>query len=72
MPVSPSAHRGRRPDPALHALWRQRLVRFGRSGLSAAAFCAPRGRPTPRLLRLATTIARLARSTGYPQRRAAR
>jgi transposase len=40
MPVSPSARRGRRPDPALHARWRQRLARFDRSGLSAAAFCA--------------------------------
>ena len=31
---------GRRPDPALRALWQQRLTRFARSGLAAAAFCA--------------------------------
>jgi hypothetical protein len=47
MPVSPSAHRGRRPDPALHARWRQLFARFDRSGLSAAAFCAREGVPLP-------------------------
>lgn len=37
----PSASRpGRRPVPALHDLWRQRLARFDSSGLSATAFCA--------------------------------
>ena len=47
MPVSPSARRGRRPDPALHARWRQLFARFDRSGLSAAAFCAREGVPLP-------------------------
>jgi hypothetical protein len=45
--VSPSAHRGRRPDPALHARWRQLFARFDRSGLSAVAFCAREGVPLP-------------------------
>ena len=45
MPVSSSACRGRRPDPALHARWRQRLARFDRSGLSVAAFCVREGVP---------------------------
>jgi hypothetical protein len=31
---------GRRPDPALHALWQQRLQLFETSGLSVSAFCA--------------------------------
>ena len=38
---------GRRPDPVLQDLWRQRLLRFGRSGLSAVAFCAKEGVSTP-------------------------
>jgi transposase len=32
--------RGARPDPHLEQLWRQRLERWQRSGLSARAFCA--------------------------------
>jgi transposase len=40
MPALSSARPGRRPDPALEDLWRQRLQRFERSGLSAVAFCA--------------------------------
>jgi hypothetical protein len=40
MPATSSARPGRRPDPALRNLWQQRLLRFERSGLSAAAFCA--------------------------------
>jgi hypothetical protein len=47
MPVSPSVRRGRHPDPALHARWRQRLARFDNSGLSAVAFCAREGVPLP-------------------------
>ena len=47
MPVSPSARRGRRPDPALHARWRQLFAHFDRSGLSAAAFCTREGVPLP-------------------------
>ena len=31
---------GRRPDPALRALWQQRLQQFEKSGLSVSAFCA--------------------------------
>jgi transposase len=31
--------RGRRPDPACEQRWRDRLVRFHRSGLTVAAFC---------------------------------
>ena|ERR1700728_1226220 len=40
MPASSSDRPGRRPDPALEDLWRDRLLRFERSGLSAVAFCA--------------------------------
>lgn len=40
MPASPSSPPGRRPDPAVRALWQERLHRFEKSGLSAAAFCA--------------------------------
>jgi transposase len=40
MPTPVSAPPGRRPDPALHALWQQRLARFDQAGLTAAAFCA--------------------------------
>ena len=47
MPDPSSSRRGRRPDPALHHLWRQRLARFERSGLSAPAFCAHEGVPLP-------------------------
>src|SRR4051794_39769298 len=43
MPVLSSRRPGRRPDPALEDLWRQRLQRFERSGLSALAFCADEG-----------------------------
>jgi transposase len=39
MSATSSARPGRRPDPALHDLWRQRLQRFERSGLTAVAFC---------------------------------
>jgi transposase len=47
MPSTSSARPGRRSDPALAALWRQRLRRFDRSGLSAVAFCAKEGVSTP-------------------------
>jgi transposase len=48
--LTPSSERpGRRPDPALLDLWRQRLQRFERSGLSAVAFCAKEGVSTPSL-----------------------
>jgi hypothetical protein len=47
MPVSPSARRGRRPDPAVHSRWRQLFAHFDRSGLSAVAFCAREGVPLP-------------------------
>jgi transposase len=40
MPATTSARPGRRPDPALPELWRQRLLRFASSGLSVPAFCA--------------------------------
>jgi transposase len=46
MPASQS-HLGRRPDPALSALWQQRLLRFERSGLSVSAFCDHEGVSTP-------------------------
>ena len=42
-----SLHPGRRSDPALQRLWRQRLQRFERSGLAAVAFCAKEGVSTP-------------------------
>ena len=47
MSATASARPGRRPDPALHDLWRQRLQRFERSGLSAAAFCVKEGVSPP-------------------------
>jgi transposase len=47
MPASQSPHVGRRPDPALSALWQQRLQRFERSGLSVSAFCDREGVSTP-------------------------
>jgi transposase len=47
MPASSTARRGRRPDPALHEQWRQRLARFDSSGLSVTAFCAREGVPLP-------------------------
>src|SRR5690349_22945378 len=40
---------GRRPNPDLADLWRQRLLRFERSGLSALAFCAKEGVSAPSL-----------------------
>jgi transposase len=43
MPALSSLRPGRRPDPALEDLWRQRLQRFERSGLSAVAFCDNEG-----------------------------
>ena len=47
MPEPSSARPRRRPDPALEHLWRQRLLRFERSGLSAVAFCATEGVSAP-------------------------
>jgi transposase len=47
MPASSSERPGRRPNSALQDLWRQRLQRFERSGLSAVAFCAKEGVSTP-------------------------
>lgn len=47
MPLPSSVRPGRRPDPALQDLWRQRLLRFERSGLSAVAFCAKEGVSAP-------------------------
>jgi hypothetical protein len=47
MPALSSARPGRRPDPALEDLWRQRLQRFERSDLSAVAFCAKEGVSVP-------------------------
>jgi transposase len=47
MSVPQSSRPGRRPDPALHTLWQQRLLRFERSGLSVAAFCNREGFSTP-------------------------
>src|SRR3954469_5976903 len=47
MPARSSVCPGRRPDPALEDLWRQRLLRFERSGLSAVAFCAQEGVSAP-------------------------
>jgi transposase len=43
MPAPSSERPGRRPDHSLEDLWRQRLQRFERSGLSAVAFCAKEG-----------------------------
>jgi transposase len=47
MPATSSERPGRRPNSALQDLWRQRLQRFERSGLSAVAFCAKEGVSTP-------------------------
>jgi hypothetical protein len=47
MPAPSSERPGRRPDPALHDLWRQCLQRFERSGLSAVAFCTKEGVSAP-------------------------
>ena len=38
---------GRRPDPTLHTLWQERLLRFEHSGLSVAAFCDREGVSAP-------------------------
>ena len=42
MPSSASRP-GRRPDPATHHLWQQRLDRFRKSGLAVADFCQREG-----------------------------
>jgi hypothetical protein len=42
MPSSAS-RAGRRPDPATHRLWQQRLDRFRKSGLAVADFCECEG-----------------------------
>src|SRR5689334_9463333 len=42
MPSSASRP-GRRPDPATHHLWQQRLDRFRTSGLTVADFCEREG-----------------------------
>ena len=47
MPAPSSVRPGRRPDPALEDLWRRRIQRFERSGLSALAFCAKEGVSAP-------------------------
>lgn len=47
MPVIASARPGRRPDPTLQDLWRQRFLRFEHAGLSVVAFCAHEGVSTP-------------------------
>src|SRR5262245_42876504 len=47
MPASQSPRVGRRPDPALPALWQQRLLRFERSGLSLSDLCDREGVSTP-------------------------
>jgi transposase len=47
MPASAPCRTGRRADPALHEQWRQRLLRFERSGLSVLAFCAAEGVSCP-------------------------
>ena len=49
MSATPSLRPGRRPDEALHELWRQRLARFEQAGISAAAFCASEGVSLPSL-----------------------
>jgi len=43
MSATSSVRPGRRPDPALHELWQQRLSRFEQSGLPGPAFCAAEG-----------------------------
>jgi transposase len=47
MPALASPRPGRRPDPTLHKLWRQRLVRFEHSGLCVTAFCDREGVSAP-------------------------
>jgi hypothetical protein len=47
MSASESSRPGRRPNPALHELWQQRLLRFERSGSSVAGFCAEQGVSLP-------------------------
>jgi hypothetical protein len=47
MPAPQSSRPGRRPDPVLHTLWQQRLLRFERAGLSVSAFCDQEGISTP-------------------------
>ena len=47
MPATSSERPGRRLNSAFQDLWRQRLQRFERSGLSAVAFCAKEGVSTP-------------------------
>jgi len=47
MPAPSCDRPGRRPDPALEDLWRQRFLRFERSGLPAVAFCAKEGVSAP-------------------------
>jgi transposase len=47
MPAPSCVRPGRRPDPALEDLWRQRLQRFERFALSAVAFCAKEGVSVP-------------------------
>ena len=42
MPSS-SPRPGRRPDPATHRRWQQRLDRFHKSGLTVADFCEREG-----------------------------
>jgi hypothetical protein len=47
MPALQSLRPGRRPDPTLHTLWQQRLLRFEHSSLSVSAFCDHEGVSTP-------------------------
>ncbi len=47
MSAPSSVRPGRRSNPAVQDLWRQRLQRFERSGLSAVAFCAQEGVSAP-------------------------
>src|SRR4051794_6009130 len=46
MPAPPCERPGRRPNSTLEELWRQRLLRFECSALSAAGFCAKAAPPT--------------------------
>jgi hypothetical protein len=41
--MPPASRPGRRPDPAAHHLWQQRLERFRNSGLTVPAFCDREG-----------------------------
>ena len=47
MPATSSGRLGHRPSSVLQDLWRQRLQRFERCGLSAVAFCAKRASLPP-------------------------